>query len=289
MDAAIDWIKTKSTGVGRAWASTVSLQKPHFPHFTTPELWDLYPDSGDLPAHGTDTASAQHPHAQGLRAHFETELFTADQVKGLRRGYLGCVTFVDRQLGRLVAALEETGQLESTDIIYTSDHGEMLGKFGMWWKCSLYEDSVRVPCIAAGPSFPQGTTVDTPVDLHDVQASIFKSVGADRPADWVGTPLQDLPEDNRKRVIFSEYHGHGARASAYMVRQGKWKFIYYVDAPNQLFDLEIDPEELRNVMETFPNVTEELESQLRAVCDPEIENRRAEQFIEDQMATFASI
>jgi choline-sulfatase len=283
IDAALGWIRNRSTGIDQPWVLAVNLHKPHFPHFTTRELWDLYPTGGDLPTYGADCASAQHPYAHALREHFETDWFSDDQIRGLRRGYLGCVTFVDRQLGRLLAALEETGQLETTDVIYTSDHGEMLGKFGMWWKCSLYEDSVRVPCIASGPSFRQGATVDTPVDLHDLQASLFRSAGADRPSDWVGKPLQDIPGNHPDRVIFSEYHGHGARGSSYMVRQGRWKFIYYVDAPDQLFDLEADPDELRNLIDKAPQVARKLESELRRVCDPELENRRAEAFIEEQL------
>jgi choline-sulfatase len=200
------------------------------------------------------------------------------------RGYLGCVTFVDRQFGRLLAALEQSGARETTDVICTTDHGEMLGKFGMWWKCSLYEDSVRVPCLAAGPSFRAGARVRTPVDLHDVQATAFSSLGADRPADWVGTSLTEVPAGDPRRVIFSEYHGHGTRASAYMVRRDKWKYMHYVTAPDQLFDLEADPAELDNVLAARPGIVAELEQALEAICSPQGENAWAEAFIYRQLA-----
>ena len=111
----------------------------------------------------TEQASAQHPFALALRQHFETADISEAATRGLRRGYLGCVTEVDRQLGRILDALERTGLAENTVVAYTSDHGEMLGKFGMWWKCSLYEDSTRVPLIVAGPGFTAGARVKTPV------------------------------------------------------------------------------------------------------------------------------
>jgi choline-sulfatase len=160
----------------------------------------------------------------------------------------------------------------------------MLGKFGMWWKCSLYEDSVRVPCLAAGPSFRGGARVRTPVDLHDVQAAAFRSLGADRPADWLGTPLPEISADDPDRIVFSEYHGHGTRASAYMVRRGKWKYIHSIAAPDQLFDLRADPEELEDVLSDQPVVASELAQALEAICSPQEENARAEAFIEGQLA-----
>jgi choline-sulfatase len=124
---------------------TVNIVKPHFPEFVTQELWDMYPRGGDLPPDGPDQPSAQHPYALALRRFFETDEMPESGIRGLRRGYLGCVTYADRQLGKLLDVLEGTRLLENTIVAYTADHGEMLGKFGMWWKCSLYEDSAREP------------------------------------------------------------------------------------------------------------------------------------------------
>ena len=213
VDAAIDWLTNTAPKLGRPWTLSLNIIHPHFPHYTSQELWDLYPRGGNLPEYGVDEETANHPRAREVREHFQTDQFTGEQVRGQRRGYLACVTFVDRQLARLVEALEAAGLYDDTNVIYTSDHGEMLGKFGMWWKCSLYEDASRVPCIAAGPDFPSGSRVSTPVDLHDVQADLFASTGAERPSGWIGRPLQHVPENDVGRVVFSEYHGHGARQS----------------------------------------------------------------------------
>ncbi|MFH1085537.1 MAG: sulfatase-like hydrolase/transferase, partial [Chloroflexota bacterium] len=283
MDAALAWLHQRAPALRQPWLLAVHLHKPHFPQWVTQELWDLYPQGGDLPAYGRECASAQHPYAQDLRAHFETEQFTEEQVRGLRRGYLGCVTFVDQQLGRLVTALEQHGLRETTDVIYTADHGEMLGKFGMWWKCSLYDDAVRVPLIAAGPSFSGGMRVRTPVSLLDVQAALFRCLGAARPPEWRGAPLQDVAPDDAERIVFAEYHGHGTRSGAFMLRQGGWKLIYYAEAPHQLFNLAEDPEELHNLAPTLPAKVAELERALRRICDPERECERAHAFERAQL------
>ena len=194
------------------------------------------------------------------------------------------MTFIDQQLGRLQSVLETSGLAETTNLIYTSDHGEMLGKFGLWWKCNLLEDAARIPCIAAGPDFPTGKRIATPVDLHDVQASVFSITGADRPADWHGAPLASIATDDAERVVFSEYHGHGTRAGSFMVRRGPWKLIHNVAAPDQLFDLDADPEELESRLPANPQVAAELSDVLRAICDPVTVQQQAEEFWQMQVA-----
>lgn len=277
-DAALRWLQETAPALDRPWSLSINLVNPHFPQWNTQELWDLYPQGENLPEYGREQESANHPYARDLRAHFETDLFTEEQARGIRRGYLGNVTFIDRQIGRLLDWLEESGQAATTNVVYTSDHGDMLGKFGMWWKCSLYEDSVRVPVIAAGPDFAAGSVVDTPVDLLDVQASIFHATGAERPEEWAGRPLQEIAPSDSDRVVFSEYHGHGTRSGAYMIRKGGWKLIYYMEAPHQLFHLGEDPHELHNVYAEYPEKAQELEAELRKVCSPEAEDERAHQF-----------
>lgn len=285
---ALDWLEHKAPALDRPFSLVVNITRPHFPHKVRPDQWERFAAGADLPVHGKEAMTAQHPYAQDHRRHFETDVMTEEQIRGHRRSYLGCVEYVDEVVGRFIELLERTGLAENTVFLYTSDHGEMLGRFGMWWKCSLFEDSVRVPLLAMGPGFEQGTRVHTPVDLLDVQATIFRATGAARPAAWHGQPLQDIPANDPQRVVFSEYHGHGARGSSYLVRQGDWKYLWYAGAPEQLFNLREDPEELQNQAESMPAQREALLALLRAHCDPEAEHRRAEAFIQSQLKALAA-
>lgn len=290
--AAIDWLERQSNKLGKSgkpWTMVVNIAKPHFPHLVTEDLWDFYKDHADLPRHGVETESASHTYAKDHRQHFQSDRFTTDQIRGLRRGYYGCVTYADRQLGRLMDTVERLGLTESTVIVYTSDHGEMLGTFGMWWKCSLYEDSARVPLVAAGPGFTPGKRVRTPVDLLDLNAAMFHATGALRPAELRGRPLQEIPAVDNERVLFAEYHGHGARGSSYLVRRGRWKLIWYTGAPHQVFDLDRDPGELTNLIDREPEVFRALDAELRAICNPEMENERAESYIGRQIKANAAL
>lgn len=133
------------------------------------------------------------------------------------------------------------------------------------------------------PDFESGARVATPVDLHDLQASVFSLTGAEQPENWLGTPLGTLASDDRDRIVFAEYHGHGARAGSLMVRRGDWKLIHNVEAPHQLFDLGDDPDELENQYEACRPKAEELAAALAEVCDPAVENREAEAFWESQL------
>lgn len=147
----------------------------------------------------------------------------------------------------------------------------------------MYEDSVRVPLIVSGPGFRSGTRTDTPVSLFDLQATIFRATGADRPKDWWGDPLQDVTAHDQHRVVFAEYHGHGTRSGTFMIRKGAWKLLYHGAAPHQLFNLIDDPEELHNQYEHESDIASDLESELRRLCSPELEIQRAHDFERRQL------
>lgn len=284
IDRAIRWLEETAPGLEQPWVLVVNVLTPHFPHFSPQSIWDQYADYEDLPAHGGEFETAQHPYLKALRDHFEAECFEEADVRRLRRGYYAGISFLDTLIGRLKAALEAQSFSDATNFVYASDHGEMLGKFGAWWKCSLLEDSVRIPIVASGPDFLAGVRSTAPVDLHDLRAAIFASTGASQPDGWVGQPLQGLELADPDRVVFSEYHGHGAPGSSYMVRQGDWKYIHYIDAEPQLFNLAEDPEELRNLATEDPAKCAELLCVLKRICDPRAEHCKAEAFIEAQLA-----
>lgn len=281
IDDAIAWLQTRAPGLDRPWTMTIDINPPHPPYTTAPEYWEMYQGQGDLPTCGADQESAHHPYAQDVRDNGRWD-FDEELVRSLRQGYFGAVTYVDDQLGRLLDALESVGLTDDTLVCYTSDHGEMLGKFGMWGKTSLYEDSARIPMIAAGPGVAPGQWASTPVSSLDLQATLFHAVGARRPEAWRGTPLQHIPAEDPGRTVFASYHGHNQRGGSFLLRRGDWKLLYNTAAPSQLFNLRDDPEELVNQWAERPEVVEELEAELRAVCDPEAVDRDAAAVREQQ-------
>lgn len=287
VDTAIEWLKTKGTKLDKPFVMWANVLAPHFPHFTEPMFWEMYQGKGDYLQYGADQPSARHPYAVDLRTHFETDQIQGENIVGLRQGYYGCVSFVDTMIGKILDTLEETGLNKNTIFIYTSDHGEMLGKFGMWWKCSMFEDSVRVPLLVCGPEFEKGLRIRTPVNTLDMQASLFHATKRERPHNWRGIALQRLQKENSYRYVFSEYHGHGTRGSSFMIRKGEWKFIWNSDAPHQLFNLEEDSEELNNIitdgLESAPAIARELNDYLHSICDPVAETQKAEIKIQKQL------
>lgn len=283
IDAAVDWFHRTGSALNGPWTMTVEIHPPHPPYTTQPPFWEMYAGLADLPRYGVRERSAQHPYAQDIRDHGRWD-YPDELVRELRAGYFGAVSYVDSLLGRLFDGLEAAGLAQDTVLCYTSDHGEMLGTFGMWGKTSLYEPSVRVPMLAVGPGFEAGRRVRTPVSTLDLQAALFRAVGARRPGHWSGEPLQDIPEDDPQRAVLCTYHGHNVRGGGCMVRQGDWKLIYNDAAPHQLFNLRDDPDELNNLWSERPEQAATLERALRELCDPEAVARDAAAVQREQLA-----
>ncbi|MFC7620860.1 sulfatase-like hydrolase/transferase [Microlunatus sp. GCM10028923] len=286
VDAAVDWLINTAPRLGRPWTITVNVHPPHPPHTADPAGWARYEGLGDLPRFGADHPAAQHPYTRDLRDHGGWD-YPDDLVRRLRAGYYAAVSYVDHELGRVIDAVDRAGLGDDTVIGYTTDHGEMLGRYGVWGKRSLHEDSVRIPLVVAGPGFAAGSRVRTPVGLLDLQASLFHAVGADRPGDWHGTPLQLIDRDDQERVAFSEYHGHEVRGGGFVIRRGDWKLIYNLAAPHQLFDLSTDPDELDDLAADRPEVLADLEAALFAICDPAAVDRDADAFQARQLEVIA--
>ena len=283
---AAGWLATTAQTLDQPWLLEVNTSNPHFPCFTSQELWDLYEGHDDLPEFDETHPVAQHPISRDLRRHFQAEKFTEEQIRGLRRGYYANHTYIDRKVGQLMKLLEDTGQLENTVVIYTSDHGTMMGKYGMHWKSSMHEDSARVPLVISGPGFEKGVTDSTASDSMDLQATLFSIFGVARPNHWDGEPIQGMKRNDDTRPMLSEYHGHGQRASSYAIRQGRWKYIYHYGLPEQLFDIDTDPQETVDLAAKRPEKVKEMHKALLGYLDPDKEHHRAEAYIEKQLEAF---
>ncbi len=285
--AANDWLARRANGNARPWVLFVSFISPHFPLVAPEPFFRLY-DEVELPEpfdrRGIQTM--RHPAFEIMREfwdyadHFDAE----SEVLGLRN-YYGLCSFLDHNVGQVLAALEASGEAASTQVIYTSDHGDMIGNHGIWCKSYMYEDSAGIPMIVKGPGIAPGINA-TPVSLNDIAATVELAVTGKSDATteaWRGRPLTEfIAAPETERPVLSEYHDGGSPCGFYMLRLGRWKLVYFAEghAP-QLFDLEADPRELENLAENaaFTEQLETMKSALFDILDPEAVNTRA---FEDQ-------
>jgi choline-sulfatase len=277
--AAVDWLKVRAgKRPDKPWVLFVSLVCPHFPLIARPEWYDLYPeDRVPLPAlYEPADRGPDHPYVAAIR---ECQIYDKgfDPVS-LRRAlaaYFGLVSFVDHNVGRLVEALAATGLAENTRVLYSSDHGDNLGTRGLWGKSNMYEEAAGVPMILAGPELPAGFVCREPVSLVDIFPTVVAGAGLpthpdDR--DLPGLSLFDVAKGvASRRTMLSEYHAAGAETGAFMIRRGSFKYVYYAGMPPQLFDLDSDPQETRDLAREagYQGLVEDCQRDLRRVVDPD--------------------
>jgi choline-sulfatase len=197
---------------------------------------------------------------------------------------------MDEQAGKVLDALAATGHAAGTRVVYTSDHGDAVGKRGLWGKSTLYEETVGVPLIVAGDRIPQGQVVDTPANLVDVYPFIIDCVGESGAGmvepDHPGVSLERLANGEKpERTILSEYHGMGSTTGAFAIRHGAFKYVHYVNYRAQLFDLAHDPEEAEDLAgnPAFAGIAAECEAKLRRLLDPEAVDARAKRRQAEQL------
>jgi choline-sulfatase len=245
--------------------------------FMTPYSVDDMP----APKLGSGSDYAPHPWMATLMTHQAGSAASPAQQRMALAAYLGLCTFMDAQVGLVLQALDDAGLNRQTRIIYTSDHGESAGARGMWGKTVHYEESGSVPLIVAGADVPAGRICTTPATLVDAYPSILQAVGLPLhdAAHLPGRSWFDVAQaaDDPHRIAFSEYHAARSPSGSFMLRKGRYKFIYYVDFAPELFDLEADPEELIDLAqdEAHTGTVREFESYLRTIVDPEAADRQA--------------
>ena len=278
---AIAWLKQAADARStKPWVLFVSFVAPHFPLKVPHEFYDLYPpDRIPWPKLYDRAVRPEHPFLTDYARSFNYDDHFDDRtVRVALAGYLGLVSFLDHNIGRILTALAETGLATDTNVIYTSDHGDNLGARGLWGKSTLYEESVGVPLILAGPDIRSGVVVPTPASHVDLHPTILEAVGLARDAALPGHSLFELAEGvTPGRDILAEYHGMGSRTAAYMIRCGRYKYVHYVLYRPQLFDLAVDPEELHDLAgdPAHAPVLADCDRRLRSWLDPEAVDRAA--------------
>jgi len=226
---------------------------PHCPFICPPEDWEYYLERVRLPEIPDGYLENLHPAMQLWRKNRGIEDLTEDEIRRARAGYYGIVTHFDRQVGKLLAALEESGLAEDTVVIYTSDHGEMAGENGLWWKSSFYEGSASVPLIVSWPGHvPEGERSQHVCNLVDLGPTMIDLAGAESLPDIDGRSLAPIVQGEAAGwpdETFSEhYPSHGVPPTR-MVRRGPWKLVHFDGYRPQLFNLDDDPNEWNDLGE----------------------------------------
>lgn len=235
----------------RPWALCASIITPHLPLIVRQPYFERYfPEHADLPDMPPGHIEQLHPQNQRFRRYFDCADFTAAQIGRARAAYYGLVTFCDERLGKILGALEANGLTESTVVVYVADHGEMHGEHGLWWKCTFYEGSARIPCIVSWPGhIAAGRRFAAATSLLDIVRTVLDLAG-DPADDLDGTSLVPLLTGNApdgEGLAIAEYEGHGAAGPARMIRRGRYKLNYYFNEPPELFDLAEDPNEFTDL------------------------------------------
>jgi choline-sulfatase len=264
----------------RPFFLTVSFTNPHDPYACPAEHWHRYDhDSIDMPRIGYVPDEEMDPHSIRLRKAYlqAADTVTQEEVRNARHAYYGQISYVDDKIGGLLKALQDTGLTDDTVIILTADHGDMLGEKGLWYKMSFFEDSVRVPLVVKIPDSYPGKRIEAPVSLVDLLPTLLdishSPHRAYQAAALDGSSLMPLIKGEAvdpDRPVISEFFAEGSMAPCFMVRKGKYKFICSRPDPDQLFDLETNPDETRNLagMQEYGNVCRELKDLILAHQDP---------------------
>ena len=237
----------------RPMMMTVSLTQPHDPYITTQVWWDLYDGVRvDPPVVPPIPLDARDPHSRMLHGHYGQDQIAIDAEATLRarRAYYGMISHIDAMFGRLIDTLAEAGMAENTIVIFASDHGDMMGERGMWFKKTLFEPAIRVPLILSGPGIRSGR-VSTPVSLLDLFPTLVEISGAE--AGTIGTPLDGeslsplLSGGTAHGPVMAEHLDGGTDAPRVMLRDGDLKLVLSRAYPPMLHDLGQDPQELRDL------------------------------------------
>ncbi len=261
--ATVDWLRERGqSGVEKPFLLTVGYVTPHCPFVSPPEDFDAYRDHitmADLP----QPDDHLHPRNAALRKAFGVDPEPPTDAQWRTRvAYYGLTTFLDRQVGSVLSALEEAGMADNTIVVYCSDHGEMLGEHGMWWKSTFYDGACRVPLMVSWPGrIKPGACRPENVSLMDIGMTLIDLIGLDPLPGGSGRSFRPLLESDGcgwEDTVFSEY---AVGTVSRMVRSGPWKYNYYHEMEPELFNMQDDPGELHNL--TGQPQYHEIEQRLR--------------------------
>jgi choline-sulfatase len=243
----------------RPFCMVASMTHPHDPYAIPQRYWDRYDGVQiDMPR-VTMAVEDLDPHSRRLRhvCGLDLQPVTEAQTRAARRAYYGAVSYVDDQIGSLLAVLDDTGFARDTIVLLLADHGDMLGERGLWYKMNFFEPACRIPLIVHAPSRFSAGRVAASASLVDILPTLCELAGGG--AEGFVTPLDGVSLVQQLRSaaaggaaggrdeVIGEYLAEGAIAPLVMIKRGPYKFVHSPVDPDQLYDLSRDPDELRNL------------------------------------------
>jgi choline-sulfatase len=204
---------------------------------------------------------------------------TDEQVRRARHAYYAMVSYIDDKVGRLLETLKRTKFDDNTIVVFTSDHGDMLGERGMWFKRVFFDWSAKVPLLIHDPRRPRHRRIAQPVSHVDLLPTLLDFAAEGQPPAWVEAidgrslaPLVATGDESGKSVesgvAFVEYTAEGVTGPCCMLRRGRYKYLYTHGHPDLLFDMQEDPNELHDLAAARPEVLAELKAAVLARWDP---------------------
>jgi choline-sulfatase len=265
---------------------TVSFSHPHSPFVAYSEHWDRYRHEDiDLPAVGAIPLEQLDTHSRWLYySHGRDRVsVTNEHILNARHAYYAMISYIDDKVGRLLQILEATQLVKDTIVIFISDHGEMLGERGMWYKQTFFEGATRVPLLIAGPRIGGHRIIDSVVSLIDLFPTILDLATNGQPPSVAGgfhghslLPLVQGRGEGWWNAAVCEYSDMGVCAPCRMIRVGNLKYFYTHGFESQLFDLENDPLELNNLSGStaYSDREQQLRERIFADWNPDELNKR---------------
>lgn len=231
---------------------TVSMTHPHDPYTIPREYWDRY-EGVDIPMPRQHIEQAeQDPHSQRLLKVIDLwdKPLPADKIRDARRAYFGACSYIDDNIGKLLKTLEKCGLAEDTLIVFSGDHGDMLGERGLWYKMHWFEMAARVPLLVHAPKRFAAHRVSQSVSTLDLLPTLVELAGGqvEQGLELEGhSLLPHLKGEGGHDEVLGEYMAEGTLSPLMMIRRGPWKFVYSEQDPLLLFNLDSDPQELHNL------------------------------------------
>jgi choline-sulfatase len=253
---AVQWLhKAGASSDPRPFMLTLSVMQPHDPYQGPRRFWDLYDhDSIDMPVLPALQAALRDPVGRRMYAMYDRGEFAIGEaeIRKARHAYYAMVSYCDDLLGRLLATLAALDLDRDTLVVVTSDHGDMLGERGLWYKMNFFDGAVRVPLVIYGPGVGAGQRIAEPVSHLDLLPTLLALTGSDATVPITAPDGRDLSASvtagaRPRGDVLGEYLAEGYDHPIVMIRRDSQKFVYSRGEPTQLYDLAADPREERNL------------------------------------------